>query len=101
MPENTINEAMPSYKGRPLVRSGNTLYYGDPTEDYVAMLQITSTKPGPDGIAIADKVLVQILSTDDTLRPKERVLKRTDKTGLYEALNIADIWLERTLKPTK
>ena len=34
---------MPMYKGKPLVRSGNTVYYGHPAEKYVAMLQILGT----------------------------------------------------------
>ena len=38
--------ALPLYKGKPLVRSGRTVYYGDPSEDYVAMLQILSVKEG-------------------------------------------------------
>ena len=31
-----------TYKGRPLVRNGNTIYYGNMTDDYVIMLQINS-----------------------------------------------------------
>lgn len=93
MPENKL----PMYKDKPLVRSGNTIYYGFPYEPYVAMLQIMSSKPDGKGHQIADKVLVQILSTDEELRPRERILKRTEKPGLYEALNIASIWLDRTL----
>ena len=37
-------ENMLEYKGKPLVRSGNTLYYGNPAESCVAMLKILSTK---------------------------------------------------------
>ena len=32
------------YKGRPLVRKGNTLYYGSMAEPFVIMMQLTSTK---------------------------------------------------------
>lgn len=32
------------YKGRPLVRSGNTLYYGNMADKCVVMFQILSTK---------------------------------------------------------
>ena len=73
-------ENMLEYKGKPLVRSGNTLYYGNPAESCVAMLKI--------------------LSTDETLPPKDRMIKKTEKNGLYEALNIASIWLERSLNPS-
>ena len=91
-------ENMLEYKGKPLVRSGNTLSYGNPAENYVAMLKILTTKE--DEQKTAERVLVQILSTDETLPPKERVIKKTEKTGLYEALHIASIWLERSLNPT-
>lgn len=92
--------SLPMYKGKPLVRCANTVYYGDPSEQYVAMLQILSTKKTGD-LSIADKVMVQILSTDETLSPKDRLIKKTEKPGLYEALNIASIWLERSLHPTQ
>ena len=53
-----------------------------------------------DAEKTADRVLVQILSTDETLPPKDRMIKKTEKNGLYEALNIASIWLERSLNPS-
>lgn len=88
---------LPFYKGKPLVRCGNTLYYGHPAEAYVAMLQILSTKSGINGQSQADKVLIQLLATDESLSPKDRVLKKAEKNSLYEAINIATIWLERSL----
>lgn len=88
-------ENMLEYKGKPLVRSGKTIYYGDPAEEYVAMLQILTTKD--DELKTAERVLVQILSTDESLPPIKRIIKKAEKSGLYEALNIAAIWLERSL----
>ena len=82
------------YKGRPLVRSGNTLYYGSMGDEYVALLQIRSTAPAR-GMDMANSVTVQLLSTDESISPAERIVRRADKNGLYEALNIADIWLTR------
>lgn len=91
------------YKGKPLVRSGNTIYYGFPYEPYVAMLQILGAVPsGDDGLMMSNKVMVQILSTDETKKPTDRIAKKTEKQGLYEALNIASIWLDRILEnPTE
>ena len=91
------NSVIPlTYKGKPLVRNNNTIYYGDMNDKYVALLQIVSNKPFED-MEVADKVTVQILSTDPTLSMRERVWKKSEKDGLYEALNIASIWLERAL----
>ncbi len=86
---------MLQYKGKPLVRSGKTLYYGDPAEEYVAMLQILSQKD--DDLKSADRILVQILSTNESLNPLERIIKKTEKASLFDAINIASIWLERSL----
>lgn len=84
------------YKGRPLVRSGNTLYYGAMNEDCVIMIQILSTKES-NGKTVADKVQVQLVSTDPNVSMKNRVLKKSEKQGLYNAMDIGSIWLERTL----
>ncbi len=90
------NQTLPNYKGKPLVRSGNVLYYGDPSEKYIAMMQILSSKSFED-VTLADRVSVQILSTDESVHTSQRVVKRTEKQGLYTALNIASIWLDRQL----
>lgn len=84
------------YKGRPLVRSGNVLYYGSMAEKCVIMLQILTTKDEND-ITMAEKVQVQLLSTDPNVRMKDRILKKSEKIGLYNAMDIGSIWLERAL----
>ena len=85
------------YKGKPLVRSGNTLYYGDMAEKCVIMLQILTTKMVGD-MEVADKVQIQLMSTDPDARMKDRILKKSEKTGLYNAMDIGAIWLERALE---
>ena len=44
---------------------------------------------------IPDKILVQILSTDVTKNPVERIAKQFEKNGLYDAMDIGLIWLEK------
>ena len=82
------------YKGKPLVRSGNTLYYGDMSDPYVILMQIASTQPGYD-MDMAQKISIQLLATDTNLRPKERIVRKSEKIGLYNALDIGSIWLDR------
>ncbi|MBQ8683352.1 MAG: hypothetical protein IJ518_02400 [Clostridia bacterium] len=84
------------YKGRPLVRSGNVLYYGSMAEKCVIMLQILTTKDEGD-LMMAEKIQVQLLSTDPNVRMKDRILKKSEKVGLYNAMDIGSIWLERAL----
>ncbi len=90
------NQTLLTYKGKPLVRSGNMLYYGDMSEKCVVVLQVLTTKTVGD-MTVADKVQVQLLSTDPEIRMKDRILKKSEKTGLYNAMDIGSIWLERTL----
>lgn len=85
-----------TYKNRPLVRSGNTIYYGNMTDKFVIKMDIKSTKK-QDDLDIADKVAVSLVHTDDNMSPKDRVIKSSEKSGLYEALDLGAIWLERAL----
>lgn len=86
-----------TYKGKPLVRKGNEIYYGDMSEKYVILFKIQSTKKVGD-IEIADKILVQLMDTDHDVDITKRIVKKSEKNGLYEAMDIGFIWLERALK---
>ncbi len=86
-----------TYKGKPLVRQGNTLYYGNMYDPFVVMLTIKSTTTSGD-MELAEKVSVQLISTDPTISPRDRIIKTSEKTGLYNAMDIGSIWLERALK---
>ncbi len=85
------------YKGRPLVRKGNTLYYGSMAEPFVIMMQITSTKKVKE-LEVANKVTVQLMNTDPDVRPRERIVKKSEKNGLYDAMDVGSIWLDRALQ---
>uniref|UniRef100_UPI003FEE9A04 hypothetical protein n=1 Tax=Candidatus Fimivicinus sp. TaxID=3056640 RepID=UPI003FEE9A04 len=85
------------YKGRPLVRKGNTLYYGSMADPFVIMMQITSTKKVKD-LDVANKVTVQLMNTDPDVRPRERIVKKSEKNGLYDAMDVGSIWLDRALQ---
>lgn len=85
-----------TYKGRPLVRCGDELYYGNMSDPFVIRLQI-KTKNEVGSIQVADKVIVQLLATDPDLSPRKQLVKSSEKKGLYLAMDIADIWLERAL----
>lgn len=97
MPEN--KEKKPSflmYRNKALVRCGNIIYYGNMGDKYVVMMQVLNQKPYKDQ-QIAGTVQLQLMATDPTMRAHDRILKRAEKEGLYNALDIASIWLERQL----
>ena len=87
-----------TYRGKPLVRNGNTIYYGDMNDDYVIMMRILSSKEFGD-TDLASKVSVQLVNTDPNVSIKEKIVKTSEKKGLYAAMDIADIWLTRALNP--
>lgn len=89
-------EKMLTYKGRPLARHGNDIYYGDPKDSCVVYMQVLSTEE-QNGVAVANRVQVMLLSTDTKLSMRERILKASEKPSLYSALDIGSVWLERAL----
>jgi len=86
-----------TYKDKPMVRSGNEIYYGDMSEAYVIRFEILSSKT-VDGKEVADKVSVQLLKSDIQLDMKDRIKKETTKGTMFEALDVGFVWLERALK---
>lgn len=93
-----MNEKFYNYKGYPLVRNGSMIYYGYMSEPYVMMLQILSTKK-VDDTEVADKIRVIQMSTDLSLDPLKACVKNTEREGgLYEALDLAKVWLEKANK---
>ena len=85
-----------SYKGHPLRRVDNLIYYGTMAEKYIIMMQILDTKKEQD-LDVATKVSIQLQLTDPELKSRDRVVKKSEKDSLYAAMDIAAIWLERAL----
>lgn len=86
----------PMYCGKPLVRSGDTIYYGNMTDKYVIKIDI-KTKKTVEDMEVADKCTVQLMLTDPEIRSRKQIVKTSEKNGLYLALDIADAWLTRAL----
>ena len=86
----------PMYRGKPLGRSGDTIYYGNMTDKYVIKIDI-KTKKTVEDMEVADKCIVQLMLTDPEIRSRKQIVKTSEKNGLYLALDIADAWLTRAL----
>ena len=84
------------YKGHPLRRVDNFIYYGTMAEKYIIMMQILDTKKEQD-LDVATRVSIQLQLTDPNLTSRDRVVKKSEKDSLYAAMDIAAIWLERAL----
>ena len=84
------------YKGFPLMRKDNLIYYGSMADSHIIMLQILETKTVKD-VPIATKVSVELQLTNPNVRARERIVKKSEKDGFYTALDVGCVWLERAL----
>ena len=89
------NEVL-TYRGRPLMRKDNLIYYGTMAEKYIIMLQVLDTKKVGD-LDVATRVSIQLQLTDASIKSRDRVVKKSEKDGLYAAIDVAAVWLERAL----
>ncbi|MBR2132214.1 MAG: hypothetical protein IJ955_06700 [Oscillospiraceae bacterium] len=89
------NEGL-TYKNHPLRRIGNMIYYGSMAEPYIIMMQVKETKKEKD-LDVATKVSVELQRTAKDLKSRDRVVKKSEKNSLYEAMDVSTIWLERAL----
>ena len=89
-------EKVLEYKGRPLQRTGNIVYYGSMADKYIIMLQILDTKKVKD-MVVASKVSVQLQLTDPSIKSRDRIVKKSEKDGFWAAMDVATVWLERAL----
>jgi len=84
------------YKGHPLRRKDNLIYYGSMAEKYIIMLQVTETRQLAD-MNLATRIVVQLQYTDPDLKSRDRVVKKSEKTSFFEAIDVASVWLDRAL----
>ena len=84
------------YKGHPLMRKDNMIYFGSFADKYIIMMQILDTKKVKD-LDVATKVSVQLQLTDPSVKSRDRIVKKTEKEILYSAIDVASVWLDRAL----
>jgi arginyl-tRNA synthetase len=84
------------YRGHPLRRKDNLIYFGSMADKYIIMLQVLDTKKVKD-LDVATKVSVQLQLTDPDLKSRDRVVKKSEKDSLYAAMDVASVWLDRAL----
>lgn len=84
------------YKGHPLRRKDNLIYYGSMADKYIIMMQVTSSEK-EGGLDVANKVHLQLQRTEPGLKSKDRVVKQSDQPDLFSAIDMGSIWLMRAL----
>lgn len=84
------------YQGKPLIRKDNTIYYGSMADKYIVMLQVLETEDR-NGLPLSTRVGIYLQYTDPDIRPKDRIVRKSEKKGMYAAMDIASVWLQRAL----
>ena len=84
------------YKGHPLRRKDNLIYYGSMADKYIIMLQVLESKKEND-VETSTKVAFQLQLTDPDLKSRDRVVRKSEKDSLFAAMDVASVWLERAL----
>lgn len=85
------------YKNKPLIRKGSMLYYGNSEDKYIITMKIQDSKVIKD-LNVATSVSIELQHNDPSLKPKERIIKKAERDGLFRALDIGIIWLEDALE---
>ncbi len=84
-----------SYKGHPVVRDGNKVYYGEPYNPFMVVLIILE---GAGENEMPKRILVQLQSTDPALAmSSEKIIKESERKNLFDALEIGSVWLDKVL----
>ncbi len=83
-----------TYKGKMLVRKDNIIYYGNPEDSYVVMMNITGSQKEGD-YDITSKITISLQTNTGG---KERIVKQVERDGMFKALDIAEFWLADALE---
>lgn len=74
------------YKGRPLVKRGNTIIYGDINDKFYIHISVLETQ-NADDLELATDVIVSLMENG-------KIVKKAEREGIYRALDIGEFWLE-------
>jgi len=84
------------YKGRPLRRIGNVVYYGRMADGYIVLLNILKSEQ-VNGLEVPTLVNVQLQNTAPGIPPSEVTIRNADKASFFDAIDIGEAWLKKAL----
>ena len=88
------------YREKPLLRDGNTLYYGDFNENFIVRFTILETEKVND-LDMAKKVIIELLEKNGDDIKAAKLTKKAERTSMWAALDIGIYWLEDILEMEK
>ncbi len=81
------------YKGRPLVRSGDVIYYGNMNDEFAVRFTVLDADKSGD-IKLSKEIKIELIETAE----RDKAVKSSVKNGFFEAMDLGYVWLERALK---
>ncbi len=90
-----VDGAYLHYMDKPLVREGDTICYGDMSEQCILILEIMSYKE-VNGQKVPKNILIQVIDSKDP----SKIIKQGSKEGLHDAFSMGVVWLDLALKST-
>lgn len=85
-----------TYKGKPLLKCGDRIYYGNLEDKLILALDIVETTKNND-IQSSSKIKIQLMDNTGELG-KGQVYRKAERENLYKALDIGEWWLQDALQ---
>ena len=85
-----------TYKGKPLLRCGNRVYYGFLDDKYILALDIAESEKMGD-IDVSKKVKIMLMDNTGEIG-KGQVFRTAERPNLYAAIDIGEWWLKQALQ---
>lgn len=94
MAEKTPKNEILTYNEKPLVRCGNTIYYGKPDDKYVVIFRLDEQEALGD-LQIAKHVVIELKTNEGK---QSQLIRQAERDGLYKAFDLGMFWLEQALE---
>ena len=96
MAEKKAKSKLLMYKDKPLVRQGDNIFYGNPSDKFIVSFILSDFKKVGQ-VDVATKVVIQLQQNDSYLNIKNKPIKKAQRDNLWAALDIGAFWLEDAL----
>lgn len=83
-----------TYNGKPLLRCGNKIYYGNPEDKYVVTFTLEDCEKLAD-LEISKRVVIELKTNEGK---RSQLIRQAERDGLYKALDLGIFWLEQALE---
>ena len=90
---NLVSGKYLEYRGKPLVREGDTICYGDMQGKCILILEIMSYKKEGDK-ELPDNIIIQVVDPKD----QSKIFRQGSKQGLYEAFSLGLVWFNHEMQ---